>query len=226
MNENKKTKILVVRFKNRLQRNEVSYFRGAVIHAIEDDNLTVLFHNHIKNQFRYSYPLIQYKSIDRKAAIVCVEEGSEAIGKLFSTCNFSFDIGGRKTEMEVESMVANQIVLQVEDSKIKYNLQNWLPLSQASYAKYKTLDGLIEKIQFLENILTGNILSFAKGVGVYFDRQVVTRIIHMGTPQSAVYKNVRLLCFDIEFESNVSLPNFIGLGKGSSQGYGTVTKKR
>jgi len=226
MNENHKIKILVIRFKNPLQRKEIAYFRGAVIHAIEDKNTDILFHNHTEKQFRYSYPLIQYKRINKKAAIVCIQEGTEAIGQLFSSCNFTFDIGKQKTEMEVESMIANQPPLQVWDSKFKYRLRNWLPLSQESYQKYKMLNGLIEKVQFLEHILTGNMLSFAKGVGIYFDKQITCRILHMEEPTSSVYKEVKMLSFDLEFESNVSLPDFIGLGKGSSIGYGIVTRKR
>lgn len=224
--ETKKTNILVVRFKNRLQRKEIPYFRGAVIRAIKDADPVVLFHNHIQDQFRYGYPLIQYKSIDQKAAIVCIEKGTEAIGKLFSTCNFAFEIGNRQTEMEVESIIATQAVLQIQESKVKYTLQHWLPLSQVSYQKYKTLDGLIDKVQFLENILIGNILSFAKGVGVYFDKQITACITGMGTPETAVYKDVKMLCFNIEFESNVLLPDFIGLGKGSSHGYGTIIRTK
>jgi hypothetical protein len=32
--------------------------------------------------------------------------------------------------------------------------------------------------------------------------------------------------FDVEFKTNVSLPDYIGLGKGASTGFGVVVKKR
>ena len=36
------------------------------------------------------------------------------------------------------------------------------------------------------------------------------------------YKNVKLMMFDAEFSSNVSIPDYTGLGKGVSIGYGTT----
>lgn len=50
---------------------EVKLFRAAAIHALQ--NAEVLFHNHLDGEkLRFGYPLIQYKRIRRKAAIVCV----------------------------------------------------------------------------------------------------------------------------------------------------------
>lgn len=64
-------KTLVIKFNNEIYPDEIDCFRGAVIHAMDGAN--VLFHNHLEGAgLRYSYPLIQYKRIHRKAAIVCV----------------------------------------------------------------------------------------------------------------------------------------------------------
>lgn len=221
----KNTKMLIVRFKNQIQKNEISFFRGAVIHALENNN-DILFHNHNKNKFRYAYPLIQYKRINQKAAIICIDEGTEAIGKLFSSCNFRFMIGERKQEMEVENIKAHQYSVQLWDSTFKYRILNWLPLNQESYAKYKSMESLSDKIQQLDSILLGNILSFAKGIGIFFDRQVICRITYLADPRMSMYKGVKMLSFDAEFDCNVSIPDFIGLGKGVSVGGGVVTKKK
>jgi CRISPR/Cas system endoribonuclease Cas6 (RAMP superfamily) len=35
-----------------------------------------------------------------------------------------------------------------------------------------------------------------------------------------------MMAFDILFKTNVSLPNYIGLGKGASTGFGMVVQKR
>ena len=49
---------LIVYFSNEISQWEISLFRGAVIHAMENAN--VLFHNHLdEDSFRYRYPLIQ-----------------------------------------------------------------------------------------------------------------------------------------------------------------------
>ena len=40
------------------------------------------------------------------------------------------------------------------------------------------------------------------------------------------YKNVKLQGFDLVFKTNVSLPDYIGLGKSVSQGFGTICRTK
>jgi len=51
----------------------------------------------------------------------------------------------------------------------------------------------------------------------------VAKITQLDEPRTQYYKGVRLLSFDAEFKTNVSLPDYIGLGKGVSLGMGTIT---
>ena len=214
-------KVLTVRFVNEIMREEVPLFRGAIINAMEDANL--LFHNHEEDgRLRYAYPLIQYKRINQKAAIVCLGEGTEAIGQFFSSCNFDLKLGERLVKLEVETVNAHQHLIQIWDSEFTYHIRRWLPLNQDNYAAYCKEESLAAKYALLERLLTANILSFAKGIGVRFEGQVVTRIIQMDEPQTQNYKGVKLMSFDAEFKSNVSLPDYIGLGKGVSLGMGTI----
>lgn len=215
---------LVISFKNELKQAEIGRFRGAVIDATE--NAGVLFHNHLEDEkFRYSYPLIQYKRIRKRAAIVCVGEGTEAIGDFFSSCNFEIEIGERPVLLEVDAVKASQTMMQVWEDEFTYHIRKWLPLNSENYERYKQIDSLADKYSMLENMLTGNILSMAKGVGVQFDKQVMCKITEIGDPRLATYKGVRLTSFDAEFKTNVSLPDYVGLGKGVSLGMGTVVRR-
>jgi hypothetical protein len=219
-----KTKTLIIRFKNELHREEIPLFRGAVISATEQAPL--LFHNHKEDDsLRYSYPLIQYKRIHQKAAIVCLGEGTEAIGQFFSSCNFNVMIGEKQERLEVDSINASQHLVQVWDGDFTYYIRRWLPLNQENYAVYCKEESLASRYAMLERLLTANILSFAKGVGIRLDRQVVTRITQLDEPKLQYYKGVKLMSFDAAFKTNVSLPDYIGLGKGVSLGMGTVARK-
>ncbi len=77
---------------------------------------------------------------------------------------------------------------------------------------------MVEKTQFLEQILRGNILSFAKGLGIFIDKQVECVITQLSEPTVKRYKDVKLTMFDAEFTTNVSIPDYAGLGKGVSKG--------
>ncbi len=221
----KKQRILVLNFKTPIAQNEISLFRGAINHILEADT-NVLFHNHEGETFRYAYPLIQYKRIQRNAALVCINEGTEVVGLLLNKGIINCELGNRSVEMEIDSVKANQFLLQSWDSNFSYYLRKWLPLNQENYVEYQKLDGIAEKCQFLERILIGNILSMGKGLGIHFDKEISAKITNIESTTTLRYKNIKLMGFDVEFKSNVSLPDYIGLGKGASTGFGMVARKR
>lgn len=220
----RKIRLLYVRFRNELRNDEIEMFRGAVLSKLQD--ASVLFHNHVGDNFRYSYPLIQYKRLGGKAAIVCLEGGTEAIGELFSAGDFCFRIGDRNVKMEIESIQARQVLVQLWDASFVYHLIRWLPFNEENYRTYQELEGLAERFSFLEKKLIGNILSFAKGLGIYFERKVICKILEIEDPYIIMYKGVHMMAFNIRFKTNVSLPDSIGLGKGVSLGHGTVRHLR
>lgn len=202
--------------------SELPLFRGAILNK---ENSSVLFHNHLEDGgFRYAYPLIQYKRIGGCAALICLGEGTESIGSFFASCDFHMKIGDREETFEIETVKANQIIVQTWDSTFRYTLRKWLPLNSENYKEYTALDGMIAKLQFLQHILVGNILSFCKGLDIHLEKEVTCEIIDMEEPRLVYYKGVKMMSFDIAFKSNISLPDFIGLGKGVSLGFGMVKK--
>ncbi|MDC2653660.1 hypothetical protein PO254_21810, partial [Bacteroides ovatus] len=145
--------ILVIRFKNEISLLEIPFFRGAILHALHGE-ANVLFHNHVdESSFRYSYPLIQYKRIQGKAAIVCLKEGTEAIGQFFSEGTFTFNLGNRYVKMELGSVLSRKCLVQTWNSMFKYRIRRWIPLNSENYQRYKAMEGISEKISFLESIL-------------------------------------------------------------------------
>lgn len=222
--KSKKEKILILRFNNTLYQNELPYFRGAINELLKDKN-DVLFHNHEGDSFRYSYPLIQYKRINNKAAMVCLQKGTEAVGLLLLQPELNCKLGTKDYVLEIESVKASNFTIQTWESNFSYRLRKWLPLNQENYIEYQKLEGIAEKSLFFERILIGNILSFAKGLDIRFENEVICKIISIDEPHLITYKNVKLMSFDIEFKSNVSIPDYIGLGKGASLGFGMITRK-
>lgn len=215
---------LTVGFKNEINREEVPLFRGAVIKAVKDTD-SVLFHNHIADKFRYKYPLIQYKRIRQKAAIVCLKEGTEEIGKLFNNFCSPMLIGKRQMELEVDYIKASRPVIQIWDSEFDYYIRNWLPLNAKNYEEFMKLDGMVDQIQFLEKILISNMLSFCKGLDIRLEQQLSCKILQLDERQWAEYKGVRLLSMGGVFRTNLSIPDYAGIGKGVSMGHGTIVRK-
>jgi hypothetical protein len=210
-------------FNDEISERELPLFRGAVINAM--DNANVLFHNHVGDGYRYSYPLIQYKRIHNCAAIISIDDGADAIGQLLSACNFNFRLGSRATQMKIASVNAQRHQFQIWDTMFSYRIRRWLPFNSENYHRFQEIKGLADKITFLQGTLTANILSLAKGLGVHFDKQVLTTISEIVNSYEYTYKGIRMQAFDLEFSCNVSLPQYIGIGKNASLGAGTITKR-
>lgn len=215
------TNILTIRFGNEIRPFEVSLFRGAVINSLDEKRL--LFHDHNGDKLRYGYPLIQYKRIGGKAAILCLAQGTEEIGELFTSNHFTMHIGEREIETQISNITPSRYNIQKWDKNFKYQIHRWIPFNSDNFKKYQELEGAAERITFLEKILTGNILSLAKGLEIWIEGKVDSKITSLSDSYTVTVKGIKMVCFNAEFQTNVSLPNYIGLGKHVSIGFGVVS---
>ena len=214
-------RVVIATFKNKISQEEIPFFRGSIIRL--SDNAS-FFHNHQEEGFRYAYPLVQYKRIDGHAAVLGINEGGEAIERLFKDrVRYECQLGNRQVEMELIGIRSEKVSIHCMEQDCIYSIKGWLPLNRENYRNYLSADGLAEQIAMLERILIGNILSFAKGLGVFFEIPVRCRIFQLENEKSFNYKNVGLLSFSAKFRTNVSLPAYIGLGKSVSINNGVVT---
>lgn len=216
----KKIKILTVTFENNITSLEVPYFRGAIIQTSGLEN--ELFHNHNDKGFRYAYPLIQYKRKNGKPLMLCLDSGVESSFHFFSNHQEGIMLGNRKYNLVVDELNITTASLDVTKGAFKYTVNDWLPLNQKNYRVYFSLKSEIEQLEFLENIMTGNILSFAKGIDWRITSQVKVRINKIKNIKKITFKQNPRMAFSISFSCNIKLPNYIGIGKNASLGYGVV----
>jgi len=217
-------KYLRIRFDQNLFPYEVPRFRAAVIEKTR--RACSLFHNHLdERQVIYRYPLIQYKVTHRKASIVCLESGAEEIHHLFQQPDIELRVGEHQRPYAVEDLRAHYHRVQLWEHTFDYSLLNWLALNQHHHARWQELDNQpAEQARLLESILTGNILAFAKGIGWFVEQPINLRITRLKHIKPLPFKKQKLLAFTLNFQCNVSLPNYIGLGKGASIGFGVVMR--
>lgn len=211
---------LHISFSPLLSLEEVPFFRGAVLNALSDDT-DVLFHNHIDNNFRYDYPLVQYKSIGAKASILLIGDGVEMINKLMPICNTYINIGHRHTMMKVEKVTPMQTEIELNKPQ-RYRVEQWLPLNEENDSRFLRTQSDSERFELLEHILVGNILSMAKGLDIHFDNQVECEIQRLDRYHREKVKEALMKSFDVDFLCNVNLPELIGIGKHASIGFGTI----
>ncbi len=220
-----KIRLVKVIFDTKLTPIEIPAFRGAIIQIVGQEH--VAFHHHIGDErFHYSYPVIQYKTHGKKAGIVCIQDGVDEIHHFFSKNEGQIRLGNEWRPLHVESVKINQFQVQVWDTSFAYSIRKWLPLNEKNYMVYQSLENLQERIVFLEKIIIGNVLSFAKGIGWTVDKPIEAKILDLSRQYWVSHKGVKLQAFDLDFKINAFLPFDVGLGKGASMGFGTLYRQQ
>lgn len=222
----KHIRVLTILFDAEIQSNEIPLFRGAVI-ACMKGKADLLFHNHIdEKKLRYGYPKIQYKRIGGKAAIVCVENGADTIGQFFSEYDGKLTIGEREIICSPRRISPTKILVQTWSTPFQYHVRRWLPLNAKNYQHYKTIESVTERVAFLEDIMKANLLAMLKGFDIHLDDELTVEFTQISEPYLQRNKGIKLMAFNVDFKSNLSIPNNIGIGKNASIGFGTVTQER
>lgn len=220
--ESTEIKYFFVIFDFRLERRKIPAFRGAVVSKVGQEN--ILFHNHLEEKFLYGYPLIQYKTIRGRPAIVCVNRGTEEIVKFFEKMNWDLTIHGERIKTDLRHVSFDYFRCGLSDARVRYKIFNWFALNEANYSKFAGLKRETERIDFLQRILIGNMLSFAKGIEWHVGGEIRVEIPSLPKQRLLSFKRYKMAGFDLEFSSNMILPNFIGLGKSVSRGFGMIRR--
>lgn len=222
----KELKTLIIRFDTPIRFSEIPLLRGAIASTLPRDS--VLFHNHMGEKLRYSYPLIQYKCISGKAALLGMGKGTESMWDFFAGNKFDLRLGRRMARLNVDDISNADTPIELSQDSLphSYEIRNWLPLNSDNYAHFAQEPSLSERIGKLEQILKGNILSMLKGNDLYIDEELQVSISALSKPTNMRFKKVPLVAYNAEFQSNMPLPLYIGLGKHVSVGFGTVYPQR
>ena len=182
-----------------------------------------LLHNHYASgKAKYQYPKVQYKVIDNTPHLVGVEEGGKLLIELFLKIK---QITIEDTTYDVNSKNISNTITEIGDfsNLNEYKFETlWMALNQKNHQKYLQINSQEEKNSFLNKQVQNNILSFYKGVDFFIkERIMVTSKLQ---EKSTKFKDKTMLAFSGSFVTNAVLPEYIGIGKSVSRGFGTVLK--
>lgn len=198
-----------------------STLRGFIANLLPDNPL---LHHHLNNLNKkglvYTYPKVQYKIIDGLPMILVIEEAKEVV-KTISNIDH-LDLKGKKYSVVDKKLIEQDTDFGVSEDMRSYKfLTLWLALDEESYKRYRRRNEDERKKQ-LESILIGNIISMAKGLEyVITDKLTATVNVHE-VPTSL--KGTPMLGFLGNFSVNFSIPDYWGIGKSVSRGFGTVKR--
>lgn len=170
----------------------------------------------------YRYPRVQYKTLNGGCLLISFEEGREMTAKVFNNIT-SVNIGGLK------EIIAKGI----EDYSSPFGISNehqfysfltpWLALNEKNYEQYQKLGAWAKRKELLEKILIGNIISMSKSLGYTVPEPIKANIGQLREVQTKL-KVTSMLGFLGTFSVNFEIPDYWGIGKSVSRGFGTIKK--
>ena len=178
------------------------------------------FHHHSDNS--YHYPLIQYKRIDKKLAVIGIEEFADIVFEKMSNLDH---ITTQDQKIPLTNLEIQNTTYYPKEVTSKYKFASpWIALNKENYAKYSLLAKKDQK-QFLEKILVGNILSMLKGMEIFADCTITVKINSCKSIMTIAHQN-KFAGFFCEWDSSIILPEYCGLGKSISKGFGVVISSK
>ena len=206
-----------------LKPSQIHKFRGFVGNIFRDHDL---IHNHDLKTGKpiYRYPLIQFKLIDKTPAIIAITDRAV---KIFAEIFMKLD----KIVIEDTVIPVFEKDLKIEEVEFGYSdeifmyefASPWIGLNQKNYQRYET-SIFSEKNEILKKTLIGNILSMAKYLDCWLEKNQKINIELQVREKRVNLKGKTMIGFSGIFKTNFIIPDGLGIGKSVSRGFGTVRR--
>lgn len=216
-------KVLLTFTGTNLRKEDIPKFRGYLANKYPNYEL---IHNHLKNgRYRYSYPLVQFKTIDRHPAIIAINEGIDIIKEVFLELG-DMKIGEKKESIHEKSIMLTEEKFGFSEEYIDYKFSSpWMALNQENYQKYKKLNRYDQR-SFLKHLLRENLKTISKGFDYKIPDIEKVKVDGNFIKREVNFKNLKMLCFLGKFMTNFSIPDYLGIGKQVARGFGTVGRSK
>jgi len=196
---------------------EAGMLRGYFTHMFPQ---YTLLHQHVGDSVIYSYPKVQYKIIGGTCSVLGLNDGATLLRAISPEIS-SLTLLNKTYPITRKIMSEQEVEIKPSRHMREYRFMTpWLGLNKENYQRFVSLTTMKEKKELLNSILIGNILSMAKGLGIIIDRKIIIRSYLNTIPVK--YKGNFFIGFTGTFLTNVTIPDFFGLGKGVSEGFGIV----
>ncbi len=196
-------------------RRDVPKFRGFFATKFKQ---YPLLHQHDGDKFLYEYPLVQYKIIDGVPMIIGINEGAnvlEIIHDKFEEIN----LGGEIYKV-IKTFSVKDKEFGMSKNEYKYEFVSpWFALSKDIYNRYKIL-GQDDKNVLLKKKLGSDIVRMSDKLGYRVPEWVKCDISLEET--DGWFKGHPMTMFLGRFSAKFLIPDYLGVGKSPSRGFGTV----
>lgn len=215
-----KVRLLILKLEgNHIESSDIPKIRGYIAGRFPQ---YIELHNHYEtDKFKYGYPMVQYKIIGSTPAIIAINSAIRILTDIFYDID-EIDIRNKMLLVMEKGYSIKQVEIgQIEDMCEYRFASPWLALNQQNYKAYISEDSNA-KMGLLKKILIGNVLSLSKYMD-YHVKHTLESELQM-EPLMVKFKSQSMLAFKGSFKLNFRIPDYLGIGKAVSRGFGTVIK--
>jgi len=204
-----------------VRRHEAPALRGFFGRKFEEE---ILMHNHEPDGAPiYQYPRVQFKVLDSMAVLLGINEGSQLLQRLWLEIDDT-RLGDEQLPVLDSQLKSHTEPLAVTAEPIQYRFATpWLALNQKNFREYTGIRSQRNRKDELSRILVGNCLGLAKSLGIRFTDRITADASGL-TSIKTTLKGQDMIAFVGMFSLNLNLPEYIGLGKSVSRGFGTIVQ--
>jgi hypothetical protein len=180
-----------------------------------------LLHQHNTDKFIYQYPMVQYKMIGQTPTVIGINDGAEVLKEIYDEYD-KINLNGNEYEIVERGINYKKEDFGISEKLIKYDFVTpWFALNQHNHRKYLSSDKE-QQAELLNRNLTGNMLSMSKSLNYQVPERIKCHT-ELKARRSSLKGN-EILAFKGSFFTNFQIPDYLGLGKSVSRGFGTVKK--
>jgi hypothetical protein len=192
-----------------------SFFGDALADAVLSN-----FHNEA-GQPVFDYPRVQFKLIDKTAILLGIAEGAEFLKRLRPELEAT-NLGGEQCEVLDVDWETQDAEIAVTPEPVEYRfLTPWLGLNQKNFRAYVGSRNQGFRKDELSRILVGNCLGLLKSLGIEF-REWIEAQGRQLTSMKTSFRGSSAIGFVGKFQINLQLPDYVGLGRLTTHGFGTI----
>jgi hypothetical protein len=168
----------------------------------------------------HRYPVIQCKQVKNRLIVIGIGQGADHL--------LALSLRGRElllgentcTIVERDQEIRNETI-DISDALQRYEfLTPWLALNQQNAKKFYDLKGKPERDAFMQKLLTSALSTFAKSIDCDLRAPLICRSKVRFRRERIHDENV--MVFYGTFETNLRIPDYLGIGQSISKGFGTI----
>jgi hypothetical protein len=211
----RKIQYLHIRFENRLSIEELAVLVDIIAQKMQRKSIFFMLDAD-------RYPLIQYKLNRNRLSMLCLDEGSNDVSYLLQSDDLQFNIADETITLSIEDFKIHYFILQSWNTRFDYRINNWIPLgNMESYISFTQMDKHEKRIELLQELLLKDLTSLYQELGCEID----SLEIDLTSPIKISFsENMSPAGFSFNFTSNLSIPQYAGLGMNAMLGYGTINR--